>query len=40
MKRLKALIHIIKILKQGVGVDNLIDLDKELTEFYTRKGVL
>ena len=40
MKRLKAIIHIIKVLKQGVGINDIVELDKTLTNFYKQKGVL
>jgi hypothetical protein len=40
MKKLKAIIHIIKVLKQGTGENDLVKLDKLLTDFYRTKGLL
>lgn len=36
----KNIFHIIKVLKIGLGVETLEEIDKILTDFYTEKGLL
>ena len=40
MRKLKTIIHIIKVLKIGLGVNSLKEIDDTLTNFYETKGVL
>ena len=40
MKKLKAVINIIKTLKIGLGEKDIVKIDKILIEFYKAKGVI
>lgn len=40
MKKLKHIIHIIKILKIAIGEKTVEALDKTLTDFYKEKGII
>ena len=40
MKKIKAIIHILKLLQIGLDTKDFMKIEKELTDFYTRIGVL
>lgn len=40
MKKLKAIIQILKLLQIGLDTKDFVKIEKEMREFYTRTGVL